>query len=98
MEAKYLTKTKLIAVNKKAKKAGGNHIDPEFVELLPDRFKYPVCVALPIPIRIGWVRCWVTLGADDPVNRENIHSLLVDMRLEVFNKLPSLPELSEVEE
>ena len=42
MDTKYLTKAKLIAVNNRAKKAGGNHIDPDFVALLPDRFKYLV--------------------------------------------------------
>ena len=94
MGSKYLTKARLIAINIKAKIAGGNHIDPEFVELLPERFKYPVCVALHMDN--SWVRCWVTLGTDDPVVSENIHQLLVDMPYSVFDTLPSLPELAEV--
>jgi hypothetical protein len=89
-----LTKTTLIVVNNQAKKAGGNYIDPDFVAILPDRFKYPVCKALPFPLTMGWVRCWVTVGADDPVNGENIHHLLVDMRDEDFEKLPLLPEMA----
>jgi hypothetical protein len=97
MESKYLTKARLIAVNKKAKKAGGNYIDPEFVELLPERFKFPVCLALPFPMKMGWIRCWVTTGADEPVVRENIHTLLLDMPQEVFDHLPSVTEVAEVE-
>jgi hypothetical protein len=97
MESKYLTKAKLIAVNNRARKAGGNYIDPAFVEVLPDRFRFPVCPALPFPLKMGWVRCWVTVGADDPVVRENIHHLFVDVREEVFAKLPSVSELAEVE-
>ena len=45
----------------------------------------------------SWVRCWVTVGADDPPVSENIHTLLVDMLHEVFEKLPSLPEVEGVE-
>ena len=68
MESKYLTKRKLIAVNNHARRRGGNHIDPEFLELLPDRFNFPACKASPIPTELGLVRCWVTIGADDPVD------------------------------
>ena len=92
MDSKYLTKAKLIAANKRARKAGGNYIDPEFVELLPDRFRYPVCKALFVPMEKGWIRCWVTLGVDDPIVRENIHHLLVDMPAEVFEKLPIIAD------
>jgi len=95
---KYLTKAKLTAVNNRAKKVGGKYIDPAFVAQLPDRFKYPACVALPIPLVMGWLRCWVTIGADDPVISENIHTLLVDIQAKVFDKLPSPPERATVEE
>jgi hypothetical protein len=95
MEPRYLTKPKLIAINNKAKKVGGNHIDQDFVEFLPERFKFPVCMA--VPLDNSWLRCWVTLGTDDPLVRENIHTLLLDMPNEVFDNLPSLPELAEVE-
>ena len=96
METKYMTKTKLITVNNRAKKAGGKHIAPEFVATLPERFEYPVCLALPFPMEKGWYRCWVTVGADDPVVSENIHTLLVDMPQEVLDKLPSLREVAAV--
>jgi hypothetical protein len=95
METKYLTKAKLIAVNNRAKKAGGKHIDPDFVALLPDRYKHLASIA--VPMDNNWVRCWVTVGADDPPVRENIHTLLVDMRHEDFDKLPTLPKLEGVE-
>lgn len=94
METKYLTKAKLIAVNNRAKKAGGKHIDPDFVALLPDRFKHLASIA--VPLDNSWVRCWVTVGTDATAS-ENIHTLLVDMPNEVFEKLPLLPELAEVE-
>ena len=57
MKSKHLNKAKLIAVNNQAKIAGGNHIDPDFVALLPDRFVYLVCLALLYQIERGWVRC-----------------------------------------
>lgn len=87
-----MTKANLVAINKRAKKAGGNNIDPDFVALLPDRFKYPDCQAMPVPPRTGWVRCCVTAGPDDPVVEENVHTLLLDMPHEVYVKLPLLAE------
>lgn len=94
METKYMTKAKLVALNNRAKKNGGNHIDPDFAELLPDRFKYLASIA--VPMDNSWVRCWVTVDGDPTVS-ENIHTLLVDMRHEDFDKLPLLPELAEAE-
>jgi len=96
METKYLTKAKLIALNNRAKKSGCNHIDPDFVERLPDRFKFPV-VEMPFGREKGWIRCGVTVGADDPIVKENVHFLMLDVRHEVFEKLPSISELTEVE-
>lgn len=90
MKAKFLTKAKLIAVNERAKKAGGNHIDPGVVAVLPERFRFPVCLALPGPLERGWVRCWVTVGLDDPVVEKNVQTLLVDMHGDVFERLPCL--------
>ena len=94
MDTKYLTKAKLVAVNNKAKKAGGKHIDPDFVALLPDRFKHLASIA--VPLDNSWVRCWVTVGVGNPSVNENIHTLLVDMPNEVFEKLPVLPAIAEV--
>jgi hypothetical protein len=95
MTTKYLTKAKLIAINNRAKKAGGNHIDPDFVAILPERYKHLASIS--VSLDNSWVRCWVTVGADDPPVSENIHTLLVDMRHKDFDKLPSLPEMAEVQ-
>lgn len=93
MQTRYLTKAKLVAVNNRARKNGGNHIDPDFVEMLPERFKY-LAHQTPFGIEKGWIRCWVTAGTSVS---ENIHTLLVDIRHDVFEKLPSLSELEGVE-
>ena len=61
MDSRLMTKGKLIAVNKRARKAGGNYIDPDFLALLPNRFQYPVCKALSVTTERGWVRCWERL-------------------------------------
>lgn len=90
MKTKYLTRARLIAVNKKAQKAGNNYIDPEFVKLLPKRFKFPVIAALPFPLTMGWVRCWVTIGVDDTIVKANIKSLLVDLQRDDFDNLPTV--------
>jgi len=88
MNTKYLTKQRLIALNSKAAKAGGNYIEPTFLQSVPAKFRYPVCLAFPVPVERGWVRCWVTIGADVPPVLENLHHLLLDLPAEVFEKLP----------
>jgi hypothetical protein len=88
MNTRCLSKQRLIALKKQAEKAGGNHIDPQFLQTIPSRFKYPVCCAVPVPLERWWVRCWVTIGTDDPPLAENIHHLLLDMPIQVFENLP----------
>ena len=71
---------------------GGNHIEPDFVETLPERYRFPICKALPYPIYGNLIRCFVTVGADDPVVAESIQTFLLDMPEAVFEKLPSFRE------
>src|ERR1043166_6485997 len=87
MESRYFTKSSLVAANESAKKAGGNYIDPEFLQHVPARFKYPVCLALPVPMERGWLRCWVTVGRN---LSDDIHHLLLDMPREVYEGLPAV--------
>jgi len=91
MESKYLTKATLVALNKKAEKAGGNYIAPEFVERLPVQLKYPVWMALPFAYPRGWIRCNVIVGPDS----DHLHTLLLDMPGEVFAKLPAHVEMAQ---
>jgi hypothetical protein len=87
MESKYFTKSALIAANNAAKNAGCNYIDPEFLNDVPDQFKFPVCPALPIPMERGWVRCVVTVGRN---LSDDVHHLLLDMPGEEYEMLPTV--------
>lgn len=86
MQSRYFTKAALIAANKAAMKGRGKHIDPEFLQSVPERFRFPV-QALPVPQERGWVRCWVTVGRN---LSDDIHHLLLDMPGDVYEGLPTM--------
>ena len=89
METKYFTKTALIAANKAAMTGGGKHIDPAFLERVPQRSRFPV-MALPIILDKGWIRCLVAV----PRNlSDDVHELLLDMPGDEYDGLPTMYEM-----
>ena len=65
---RYLSKGELKEANRRAIQSGGRAVEPEYIERLPDAFRYPVFFELPWE-RHGWVRCEIGTGtspsADD---------------------------------
>jgi hypothetical protein len=60
---KYLSKGELEEANKRSIDAGCRAVKPEYLDRLPDNYKYPIVFTLPWE-RNGWIRCQVITGAD----------------------------------
>lgn len=88
---RIITKARLISANTKARQAGANSIDPDFLQTIPSEFRYPVTRALPFPERHGFVRCWVGIGFSLQPDPATFDSHLMDLPNSVFEKLPICP-------
>jgi hypothetical protein len=58
---RYLSKGELQESNRRAIKAGCRSLKPEYIDGLPEAYRYPIFFELPWE-RHGWVRCQVGTG------------------------------------
>jgi hypothetical protein len=81
---KYLTKGELEEANRQAIKAGSRAIALEYIQGLPENFKYPIFFTLPWE-RHGWVRCQV--GTGSCLNAEDYTPVFIDVPRELYESL-----------
>jgi hypothetical protein len=86
-EVRYLTKKKLVEVSEKAFAHGCNALKTEFLDGLPERFKYPVVKTLPWE-RPGWVRCLIETATCLPA--EDLQCVSLDVPEDMFLDLPTM--------
>ena len=79
---RYLTKGELKEANRRAIKAGGRAIEPEYVDGLPDDLRYPIFFELPWE-RHGWVRCQVGTG----IPGKDYTPLFIDVPQKIYDNL-----------
>jgi hypothetical protein len=91
---RYLTKGELQEANRQALNGGGRAVAPEYIQGLPDNFRYPVFFTIPWE-RHGWVRCQVGTGASPAV--DDYTPIVIDVPNAIYENL-GVVEVSADEE